>query len=40
MNEDEIKIQRKEYRENIKNKNLKIIYDIGYRERDRENIQL
>ena len=40
MNEDEIKIQRKEYRENIKNKNLKRIYDIHYRERNREKIQL
>ena len=39
MNEDEIKIQRKEYRENIKNKNLKRLYDIHYRERNREKIQ-
>ena len=39
MNKYEIKIQRKEYRENIK-KNLKRIYDIGFRERNREKIQL
>ena len=39
MTKDEIKIQRKEYRENIKNKNLKRIYDIDYRERNREKIQ-
>ena len=40
MNKDEIKIQRKEYRENIKIKNWKRIYDIDYRERNREKIQL
>ena len=40
MNKDEIKIQRKEYRENIKNKNWKRIYDIDYRERNRDKIQL
>ena len=40
MNKDEIKIQRKEYRENIKRKNLKRIYDINYRKRNREKIQL
>ena len=40
MKKDEITIQRKKYRENIKNKNLKRIYDIGYRERNREKIQL
>ena len=40
MKKDEIKIQRKEYQENIKNKNLKRIDDIGYRERNREKIQL
>ena len=39
MKKDEIKIQRKESRENIK-KNLKRIYDIDYRERNRERIQL
>ena len=33
-------MQRKEYCENIKKKNLKRIYDIGYRERNREKIQL
>ena len=31
---------REEYCENIKNKNLKRLYDIGYCERNRENIQL
>ena len=40
MNKDEIKIRRKEYCENIRNKNLKRIYDIDYRERNRETIQL
>ena len=40
MNKDEIKIQRKEYRENIKNKNLKRFHDIHYRELNREKIQL
>ena len=40
MNQDEIKIRRKEYREIIKNKNLKRIHDIYYRERNREKIQL
>ena len=40
MNEDEIKIQRKEYREDIKNKNLKRLCDIDYRERNPEKIQL
>ena len=40
MNKEEIKIQGKEYCENIKNKNLKIIYDIYCRERNQENIQL
>ena len=40
MNKDEMKIRRKEYQENIKNKNLKRIYDIDYRERNREKIQL
>ena len=40
MNKDEISVKRKEYRENIKNKNLKRIYDIDYRERNRERIQL
>ena len=40
MNKDDIKIQRREYRENIKNKNLKRIYDNHYRERNREKIQL
>ena len=39
-NKDGIKIRRKEYRENIKNENLKRIYDIDYRERSREKIQL
>ena len=39
MNKDVIKIRRKEYCENIKNKNLKRIYDIDYRERNREKIQ-
>ena len=40
MNKDEIKTRRKEYCENIKNKNLKRISDIDYRERNREKIQL
>ena len=40
MKKDEIKIQKKEYRENIKNKNWKRIYDIDYRERNRDKIQL
>ena len=39
INEGEIKIQRKEYREKTKNKNWKRIYDIDYRERNREKIQ-
>ena len=38
MNKEEIKIRRKEYCE--KTKNLKRIYDIDYRERNREKIQL
>ena len=38
-NKDIIKMQRKEYSENLKNKNLKRIYDIGYRKRNREMIQ-
>ena len=40
MNKDEIKTQRKECREKIKNKNLKRLYDIDYRERNRDKIQL
>ena len=40
MNKDEIRIKRREYRENLKNENLKRIYDIDYRERNREKIQL
>ena len=40
MNTDEIKIRRKEYCANIKYKNLKRIYDIDYRERNRKNIQI
>ena len=40
MNKDEIKIRRKKYRENMKNKNLKRRYDIDYRERNREKIHL
>ena len=39
MNKDEIKIRRKQYFENIKNKNLKRIYDIDSRERNRDKIQ-
>ena len=38
MNKDEIKIQRKKYRE--KTKNWMRIYDIYYRERNRDKIQL
>ena len=37
MNEAKIKIQRKEYTE--KTKNLKRMYDIDYRERNREKIK-
>ena len=40
LNEDEIKTRRKEYCENTKNKNLKRIVDIVYRERNRDKIQL
>ena len=40
INKDEIKIKRKKYREETKNKNLKRIYDIVYRERNGEKIQL
>ena len=40
MNKDKIKMQKKEYSENMKNKNLKRKYDFGYRERNREKIQL
>ena len=40
MNKDEIKIQRKNYRKNSNNKNLKRIFDIDYRECNREKIQL
>ena len=38
LNEDKIKIRRKKYSENIKN--LKRLYDIDYRDRNREKIQL
>ena len=40
MCRDEISVKRKEYCENFKNKNLNRIYDIDYRERNREKIQL
>ena len=39
INKDETKIKRKEYREQTKNKKLKRIYDIDYREPNRERIQ-
>ena len=40
MNKDEVKIQRKDYCENIKNRNIKRRYDTAYRERNLEKIQL
>ena len=40
MNKDESKIRRKEICQILKNKNLKRIFDIDYRERNREKIQL
>ena len=40
MKKDEIKIRRKKYSENIKYEKWKRKYDIGYRERNREKIQL
>ena len=40
MCRDEISVKRKRFRENLKNKNLKRIYDIDFRERNREKIQL
>ena len=40
VNVDQIKKRWKEYSENIKYKNWKRIYDIDYRERNREKIQL
>ena len=40
MKKDEIKIRMKEYCENIKYKNLKRLFDVEYRERSRDKIQL
>ena len=40
MNKEEIRIRRRNYCENIKNKNLKRIYDIDHRERNRERCQV
>ena len=40
LNKEEIKIRRKENCEKIKNKYLKRLYDIDYRERNRDKIQL
>ena len=40
MNKDQIKLRRKEYSENINHKNWRRIYDIDYRERNGEKIQL
>ena len=40
MKKDEIKIRRKEYCENKKYLNLKRIYDIDYRERNRGKIRV
>ena len=38
MNKDKIKIRRKEYSEKMKN--LKRVYDIDYRERNREKLKI
>ena len=40
MNKEQIKIRKKDDSEDKKNKNLKKIYDIDYRDRNREKIQL
>ena len=40
INKEEIKIRRKQCCENMKNENLKRMYDIDYRELNREKIQL